>query len=420
MVIINKILNVLVFLLAITACIAAVLLHERRVEMRERANVMAGILDKVATIVDGNGETSSELNVHAKVNEKELGWEKFHHALDENGQYPTWINQAATIEKSTESLFAMKIDLADALLKVSENLEYEKPEGLRSSLNSVNTFSTFTEKIYQQSARIRQRDDRLAQALVQVSKTIKKDIDVGSFKGLAAENKENEGLEKNIDVLLSHTGHLYGRANLLANGLSDLNKAFPADLDGEVLFSPKWSALDFQSESVEDLNKAFALLQNDLKTLNDKLYKLKVANGMIAGQRVKLARQSDTIEVLNMENDELKNTNGSLRASIKGLKKFIAANQKPKGISHKQVTAEVVEVNDRFNFIVINRGSEDGLVLQASMIVHEKGRFVCRVKATKVFENSAVCEILGGHLSVEASDKELIPSLGASAITVND
>ena len=419
MVIINKILNVLVLLLAITACIAAVLLHERRVEMRLRADAMAGILDKVATIVDGSGETSSELNVHAKVNERELDWENFHNALDANGTYDLWKDKARTIEKSTENLFSMKIDLVDALMKIAENMEYKKPEGLRRSLNSVHTFSAFTEKIYEQSSRVRHRDDRLAQALVQVSKTIKKNQLVESFKGLANSSKENEELERNVEVLLNNTNQLYGRASLLANGLSDLNKAFTADLDNELLFTPKWSGVNFQSESVEEISKAFALLKNDLKTLNDKLYTLKVANGMIAEQRVKLTRQSETIEDLNNENDGLKNTNGSLRASVKRLQRFIAEHKPAPGISHKQVMAQVVEVNDRFNFIVIDRGSEDGLVLQASMVVHDKGRFVCRVKTTKVFENSAVCEILGNSLGLN-SDKELIPRLGASAITVND
>ena len=66
MTIVNKILNVLIFLLAIAACVAAVLLHERRIELRKRADVMADILTKTAEITDGEGETSTELNASDK------------------------------------------------------------------------------------------------------------------------------------------------------------------------------------------------------------------------------------------------------------------------------------------------------------------------------------------------------------------
>jgi hypothetical protein len=418
MVIINKILSALIFLLAIAACIAAVLLHERRIELRDRADSLAQVLDRVAIIADGNGETSTELNASEKVNTVELGWEKHHHDLKNN--YQSWKNNAKTIETNLESLSSMKIDLADALLKVSENLEYDKPKDVRTSLNSVHTFSTFTEQITVQAGKVRARDDRLAQALVQVSMAIKKVQEQNGFKSLADKNNNNVDLEENVSSLISNAGKLFGRAQILASGLNDLNTAFTADLDGEILFKPKWSGTDFQSESVEDINKAFAVLRTDLKTLNGELYKLKVANNMIEGQRQTLVRQTDTIEELNNENDKLKNINGTLSAQITRLEKQIAANKPPEGISHKHVDAKVVEVNDRFNFIVINRGSSDGLVLQAKMVVHEEGRFVCRVKATKVFENSAICEILNRPVVNPLSDKELIPNLGASAMTVND
>ena len=137
MILINKILNVLVLLLAVAACIAAVLLHERRIELRKRADVMADVITKAAKITDGSGETATELNTYSKVNEGTLDWESFHKARTEDGRYDTWIANVKTIEDKMRLLYTMKADLADALIKTSENLEYKKPEDLRASMNST-------------------------------------------------------------------------------------------------------------------------------------------------------------------------------------------------------------------------------------------------------------------------------------------
>ena len=416
MVIVNKILNVLVFLMAIAACVAAVLLHERRIELRERADDMAEILGKVAEITDGNGDTKTELYAADQVNLKKLGWENYHH--DRINEFKNWRENAKTIETKLEKLAAMKIDLADALIKVSENLEYTKPEGFRQALNSVNTYNEFTNQVNDQALRVRQRDDRLASALVQVSNAIKKSQEVSEFKVLS-KNDNTETLDDNINTLVGKAGDLYSRAQLLANGLNDLSKSFTADLDGEVLFSPNWRGDEFKSESVDEINNAFAILQKDLKFLNGQLYKLKVANNTIEKQTVDLARKDKTIEELNDENDFLKNDNGRLRAEVRSLNKKLADLQPKEGHSPVQIAGKVVEVNDRYNFIVINRGKKDGLVLNANMVVHTDGKFICQVKVTRIFNDSAICEILAPSTRTVTTDNGIVPEIGASVITVN-
>jgi len=77
MVIVNKILNVLIFLLAIAACIASVLLYHRRVELRQRADHLAKVLDSVAKSVQGDGESETGLTPHDKVNLKNMDWKAY-------------------------------------------------------------------------------------------------------------------------------------------------------------------------------------------------------------------------------------------------------------------------------------------------------------------------------------------------------
>jgi len=425
MTIVNKILNALIFLLAIAACIAAVMLHERRIELRTRADYLAETVAKNAQIVDGSGETASELNTSAKLKPEHLDWKSFHLSLAQDGNYDGWRENLVTVNDKLEKLYAMKVELADALIKVTDSLEYQKPEGMRASLNSVNTYDVFVDQIHTQASKIRSRDDRLATALAQLSKVIKKAQNEEDFKSLPDKNNTNQVLEDNINQLVNNAGHLLSRTQILVKGLENLNDAFVEDPDGEKLFTPKWNTTAFGSESVEEINVAFADVYKDLKFLNSQLYKLKVANKQVEDQRSQIATKNTVIEELNKENDFLKNDNGAKKAEIGRLNKFIA-DLKTKlpdsdGLVAKQVKAKVKEVNDRFDFIVIDKGRLNGLVMNARLLVHENGRYICKVKVTKLLENSAVCDVLPNPV-VEAkpTDASIVPSIGAEAVTVND
>ena len=426
MTIVNKILNALIFLLAIAACVAAVLLYQRRIELRTRADLLAEAVAKNAEISDGSGETASELNASEKLKKENLDWKSFHLARDAQGNYDSWKENLSTVNERLEKLYAMKVELADALIKVSENLEYQKPDGIRSSLNSVNTYNAFIDEIHNQSGKIRTRDDRLASALAQLSKAIKKAQSEEDFKSLPDKNDLNQTLEDNISQLVNNAGHLLNRTQILAKGLSQLNAAFVEDPDGQMLFTPKWNAAAFNSESVEEINLAFADVYTDLKYLNSQLYKLKVANKQIDDQRSQIATKDAVIEELNNENDFLKNDNGRKKAVIARLEKKVEElNQlipDYKGLVAKTVKAKISEVNDRFDFVVIDKGRAHGLVMNAKLLVHVDGRYICKVKVSSLQDGSAVCDILPSVAATraETTASPSIPPIGAEAVTVND
>lgn len=421
---VNKILNALIFLLAISACIASVLLYQRRIELRTRADMLADAVAQNAAITDGSGETASELNASEKLQKKDLDWKSFHLARDEQGNYGKWKDNLVTVNEKLEKLYAMKVELADALIKVSENLEYQKPDGIRSSLNSVNTYNAFISEIQNQSEKVRSRDDRLASALAQLSKAIKKVQSEEDFKFLPDKNNTNQALEDNISQLVNNAGHLINRTQILAKGLTDLNDAFVEDPDGEKLFTPKWNSEAFNSESVDDINLAFADVYKDLKFLNSQLYQLKVANKQVEDQRSQIATKDNVIQELNKENDFLKNDNGRKKAAIARLEKKVVElekmNPNSDGLVAKQVKGKVKTVNDRFNFVVIDKGRLNGLVMNTKLLVHENGRYICRVKVSRLLDNSAVCDILPNPVVAKPTDAHLIPTIGAEAVTVND
>jgi hypothetical protein len=408
---VNKILSALIFILGIACCIAAVLLHQRRIELRQRADYLAAVLERNAQALDGQGDSATELGVQKYITQKNLDWKSYHLALDENGKYTSWEKNAEQIVDGSEKLAAMKKDLAETIMDLAKAAEMDLPEETRNALNSVLTYSANSENILQRAKSIRERDDSLARALVEVSNALNKSMTESNFKVMGPE------LQSNVSGLVEQASALYSRRLQLANGLNELHTAFTADSDGEVLYNPSWKAV-FNSEDPEEINRSFASLSKGLKELNLKLYELKVANKLMDEQRNQLVTQKNIIEEVNSENDRLKNLVGNRETEIARLNRTLE-NYKTllpeEGVVFKQVEAKVLEANDRFNFIVIDKGRTSGLVANAMLIVHNDGTFICKVKVSKVLDGSAVCDILPSHGSLVAN----IPAVGSDAVTVN-
>ncbi|MCM8534195.1 MAG: hypothetical protein NE330_23735, partial [Lentisphaeraceae bacterium] len=89
MVVVNKILNVLIFLLAIAACVAAVLLHQRRIELRGRADFFQKVIANVAEKLDGDTDknTATDINASQEIKEDILTWQAYHAAATEDGKH---------------------------------------------------------------------------------------------------------------------------------------------------------------------------------------------------------------------------------------------------------------------------------------------------------------------------------------------
>ena len=108
-----------------------------------------------------------------------------------------------------------------------------------------------------------------------------------------------------------------------------------------------------------------------------------------------LAVKDNVIEEINRENDQLKNINGSQKAQIQRISLQLADYKKREIVSiPDDIQAEVVEVNDRFNFLVINKGRDNGLMAQAELLIHNNGQYICKARISKVLKDKAVCDIL--------------------------
>ena len=232
MVIINKILNFLIFLLAIAACVAAVLLHQRRLELRGRADHLANVVTNVAAKLDTTG---TDINAAGDVNKELLTWEKYHaHRDPVDGTFGTWDSKVNKLEDSTQKLINLKVQMAETFSDVKDAIRYKtklSDEAYSASLNSINGFEPTAAPVIDKINLVTSRAETLQDALVSISEALDKAQNNSSFEVFADNDSDNTELKANIETLRNEAAKLLGRSKLLAKGYGTIMTAFEATGD---------------------------------------------------------------------------------------------------------------------------------------------------------------------------------------------
>ena len=385
---VNKILTGLILVAAIACCVLSVILYQQRIELRERADYLAKVTSKTAKIIDGSGEYSSEIDAASSINKPALSWQAYKAAKDENGEYTKWENQADKLVEATEKLVFVKQELAEGLIRISEKIGTDQNDGDRASINSSLTYSSHLQLIEDELQTYNKVKSVFESGIAELAKALE-------FGDEINPQKSPQAIKEKLSSFISHSEELLSRKTALSKNLQELAKSFEKDKDGELLFTPSWTGVNFGKADSEEINKGFSLIIKDMYTLNQKLYELKVANKMVQEQRSQLTVKSNVIEELNNENDQLKNINGSQKATIARMTRKLEDYKKNENPAvPEDLQAEVIEVNDRFNFLVIDKGRQNGLISKAELLIHNNGQYVCKAKVSKVLKNKAICEIL--------------------------
>ena len=426
MVVVNKILNVLIFLLAIAACVAAVLLHQRRIELRGRADYFASVISNVALKLDGETEqnTSTDINASQTINDAALTWQEYKKAGNEEGtDFSKFEDKVSKLEEYTEQLFALKVTMAKTFLDVKDTVKFQgelEDDGLKAALNSVDGFDQAVKPIIGKITTVSERGKILSDRLVEISKAINKVQDASNFDTYADKDTGNEELKSNLSQLTEEASKLYGRNQILAKGYGDIIKAFDAEGDREQFYNPEFNPQDLLSEETSDIQAGISTLYKDLKKVNVMLFERVVALKEVDDLRVQVTTLEGVKEDLNKENDNLKNENGRLNAEVKRVNKKLATLEelvgKSRGIMQAGFSAQVVEANDRFDFLVLNKGKKQGVKHNVEMVIHSNGKYICKVVVTKVLENSSVCDILPITRPKDEEGNFLMPSSGDEAV----
>jgi hypothetical protein len=453
MVIVNKILNVLIFLLAIVACVSAIMLHQRRKELRTRADIVASTLVKIAEKLDGTEGKKTEINSTSLITEELLGWERFHKSRkwDEATQQWIFTDWETKIEKMTDytgQLIELKNNMATNFDKIRISAKFDLGR-LRSNdenktpitdsdgnpytdslyleaLNSVVSFESMVSQLPEKIERIGERGNLLAEKIQSISKVIdvsQDDINAKSLDVYNDDDSEDTRLSAEADKVAEYAKKLSAIRSALAEHYKTILQGFEADPNENipVYFNPKFNPNDMQSESADTLNNAAKTLAADFRVVNKQLHELAIKTEQLEKALVQIERNNQTIQTLNIENDDLKNKNGALVAENIRVSKQLEDFKELYGVNTNVMkagfSAKVLEANDRFDFIVLNKGRKDGVKTNVELVVHSDGKYICKVVVTKVLETTSVCDILPVTRPTDAQGNyTLAPSIGDEAV----
>lgn len=425
MAIFNRILSVLIVLLAITAAVFSYLLFERRQEFRDRADKLAQTLSETVQQIDRNSQTSysGELTFSPATEERPssgtLSWQDYHEARDpETKSYAEFDDRIRTAVEAASAINEQRDLLAEKFAEAGIILGLDESDSQDADLKNLNRperYQNTADSIVDQAEAIIERDTRMIETLTKIGSTIDHPIERTPFlerdKSLEDEQEgtlqtEPYNVDKQLGDLEEDVSDLHTRCNEYADLLS--NTIFNR-ID---LYSWTANKEEISSEIEEDYTSGLQSLIDDFGGINQKLRELEITKQDLEETKADLA---ETEQELSQTKEDLitsENEVANLEDQIKRLKKErgIGDDDAPIVDPDKNLHGEVLEVNHQWGFVVTDLGRGE-INSGMELLVAEGDDFVARVLVTRVLQDVSVAEISpdvqSGDISI--GDRLILP-----------
>ncbi len=392
--IVNKIVNVVVLVLAIACVVLGTILFKKREHLRFRGDKMADMINKVSKTMDKESET--EYSKKLLTDKLELDEKKDPKAAENKTKtlhlknYENLDNVIKPLEKQTLDIMRQRDELADALNTVSETLKTPETYGT-TVFKSIKTYEEKKKSILDTVAKVNTRDEAIVDQIVSSSKTLGFTVDPTALKDLEkfrpalnefGSNVDN--FKKRLDTYSSHISKLCSIMEVTPPSLS--GEDYAAELSG--------AEGKFQEKKNE-----FEQTKRDLLVARDELKQTKEKLAMEIAAKTELENQ------LKERDDRIEN-----------MRKIIAGEGFPtdRKITNedllKMIKGTILEVNDKWNFVII-RFDNDGQVkvrkppfgkefvpveipVGRTLTVSRKDEPVAEIKIVRVNESCSVADIV--------------------------
>ncbi len=390
MAVFNRILNIIVMLMAIFAVVVAWKLYDRRKELRARGDMIADAVVEAAEALDANSpETvAGELQYDMNLGANGLGWQEYH---KDPSQYKRrledFVTHARKITKHRDALSQHIIEIGKEFEANSEKSD------ITLTMDALNDPDQAGEKIAQLRTHMKtfyDRAEELTKELANHAQLIDENFDKSDLEGLRNPERYRAAVQK-VSQGITRLNDLYDR---YSKAMVDIvQKLTPERLGGvttedvkEIKPATVVTLLRGIDKVVDDLHH-LALLQKQVKSLNEQIAKLK---GDIEEANDTIQRQKTQIDTRDKQIVNLKNKIIDLEAIIDDLR------GSGSGVTGDTAyDGKVVKVNYDFNYVIITLDEEkDKVSYGVPLTVARDREYICKVKVTKLFKNYAVAEIL--------------------------
>ncbi len=387
----NKILNILMLLLAITAVVFGVMLFQKREELRNRGDYMADIIHKVSKTLDDTSGT--EINkkldptVSVVANPKASGYSLYH---DNYAQLATVLK---TFEQQAKAIVQQKDTLGDTLHSVMVGLEIPNPDSFAAvEFQTIDKYAAKDEELLKVVQQVTERDNTIIAKIGEAASAMGFSVDGEGIKSLEDYAtplgdfvSKSQALKTRCDTYAEHIQEVYGVWELTAPSLDGSDYA-------DALSSAK-GEMDSKKADYDQTKKDLAAARATIEKLNQKI-----------------TDQMEKIAALNKKIDGLK----------KKLAEFIM-KQGNKTINFVDLLeGKVLEVDKKWGFVVINLGKHNKVMVPGKkqnqkkvekdvalpedrrMDVARGDNYICQIKIVDVNDNCAIGDIVPGTMKGDA------------------
>jgi peptidoglycan hydrolase CwlO-like protein len=179
-----------------------------------------------------------------------------------------------------------------------------------------------------------------------------------------------------------------------------------------ILAETRYEELQYTKTKLEETRAELAKTKDELATTKTELAaaqaKVTELTERLAQKEAELAQAKSQIDQLQQDKtalqtqiDDLNNQLVKAEEEMKDLQDEVASlNKIVKEITPDKtplpegLTGQIAVVNPEWNFVILNIGSDSGLVPDAQMLVHRADKFIGKVRITSVQKSMAIADIM--------------------------
>ena len=398
-------------LLAIVAAVLSFLISGKRALYEERAGKLADTVAKMVGKLDQNSNSGVPAAVSFTVADKAAGtaedgslaWKKY---LEDANAFGTNLDQAVTL---AGKLNLQRDGLAEAMGKTASVLGMDvDPATLRDVSNEAQ-FGTAVASISGHAEAVSERDKAMQEALLKAAETISHPVDATVLskreETTDAEGNAVQGQFPCKGPLDEFTGNIKG----LVTRCNDYADAIGAAINGVTKHT--WQANADKIKDEREYGGVLTSLQNDFAEINEQLALYEQAKKEVAEQKTRISQLVEELEETSAELKDTKKDLTKIKGQLDRVRKSIGDFGGPEGGPDPNITGEIIEVNDQWNFVIVNLGRNSRVQENLKMLVARQDRLVARLQISKVLGKFSVAEILpeANVEAVKIGDRVLLP-----------
>ncbi len=223
----------------------------------------------------------------------------------------------------------------------------------------------------------------------------------------------NVELENQIGTLEADKQQLQARADDLdakyRDAVSDLNEARADADDARRELAESQKTLDSQTGEMKELKKAVQMtedrnreLEETLNKFEERLKEMQGAGGASSWDVSSFSpASSDTITVETADQSKVMELAPSRSSGDPANSAFQLETNLSQVVSESLQAGRVLLVNQKFNFVIINMGSKQGLQIGDSFLITENGEKVVKVQVEKLYDDysaAKITDVVGNRL----------------------